>query len=380
MRARRTRRLRFSARHAGGGAISTPIRSSKRRCASARTPSIRAMAFSQRTRASLRRSREAGLDLHRPGRRDNFADGRQDLGARFCPRAAACRSRRPSRRPAIGERLSGAGGSDRISAADQGGGRRRRQGHERRALARSTARSGAHRRQRSAALFRRRAHLRRDLCRAAAPHRGADRRRRRGRRAASASNANVRCSAGSRRSSRRRRPPISIPDCARIFAPPPCGLPPPRAIAISARSSSFSRPTGRFFFLEMNTRLQVEHPVTEKITGLDLVRDATGDRWRASACPTFRQARRQATRPRHRMSHLRRGSRARLPAGDGHDCGVWRRRARLICASRTRLRRGQTITGDFDPMLAKLVVHGADRGEAIARAIAALSTNSPCSV
>lgn len=124
-------------------------------------------------------------------------------------------------------------------------------------------------------------------------------------------------------------------------------------------------PSGEFFFMEVNTRLQVEHPVTELTTGLDLVewqlRVAAGE-----ALPLA-----QAGVPRHGHAIEVRlyaedpdagflpGSgkleTLRLPAPDAHvriDSGVIE---------------GDTVTIFYDPMIAKLIVHDEDRPRALAR-------------
>jgi propionyl-CoA carboxylase alpha chain/3-methylcrotonyl-CoA carboxylase alpha subunit/acetyl-CoA/propionyl-CoA carboxylase biotin carboxyl carrier protein len=126
---------------------------------------------------------------------------------------------------------------------------------------------------------------------------------------------------------------------------------------------------GRFFFLEMNTRLQVEHPVTEMITGLDLVRiqlDIAAGR----GLP-FAQG--GARREGHAIE-------CRICAEDPDrdfmpEIGTIRfldAPAAPFIRFEHALDIGQKVTSDFDPMLAKLVAHGATRAEAIDRAIAAL--------
>ena len=126
---------------------------------------------------------------------------------------------------------------------------------------------------------------------------------------------------------------------------------------------------GGFFFLEMNTRLQVEHPVTEMITGIDIVaeqiRVASGEPLGITQSDVMLtghsiEARIYAEdpwndfRPQTGTAEL-----VRWP----HDPGV-----RIDHG----LREGDPVTASFDPMLAKVVTHGPDRAAALARAIEAL--------
>jgi acetyl-CoA carboxylase biotin carboxylase subunit len=126
---------------------------------------------------------------------------------------------------------------------------------------------------------------------------------------------------------------------------------------------------GHFYFMEMNTRIQVEHPVTEMVTGVDLLceqlRIASGE---PISVPKRRQVRPQghaiefrinaedpetlAPSP-GRITHLA------LPGGPGVRVD-------------THLYSGYTVPPHYDSLIAKLLAHGRDRGEAIERGRRAL--------
>lgn len=127
---------------------------------------------------------------------------------------------------------------------------------------------------------------------------------------------------------------------------------------------------GRFFFLEMNTRLQVEHPVTEMITGLDLVRaqiEIAAGRGLPLAQPDV-------------LAHGH-SIECRICAEDpDRDFMPETGSIRYLSVPEApwlrfenALDRGQKVTSDFDPMLAKLVIHGEDRDTAIRRSVEALA-------
>ncbi len=124
-----------------------------------------------------------------------------------------------------------------------------------------------------------------------------------------------------------------------------------------------------FYFLEMNTRLQVEHPVTEFITGIDIVKEqiriAGGER--LSFSQDDLQIRGHAIESRvyaeDPMNNF-------LP-----DIGILRRYVRPQGAGvrvDDAYEQGMTIPIHYDSMIAKLVVHGADRNEARARMVRAI--------
>ena len=128
-------------------------------------------------------------------------------------------------------------------------------------------------------------------------------------------------------------------------------------------------PDARFYFLEMNTRLQVEHPITEAVTGVDLVRAqldvAAGQplpwsqasltqRGHAIECRVYAEDPSQGFLPQAGPLLL-----YREPSGPGIriDSGV---------------REGDRVGVEYDPLLAKLIAYGEHRAAAIARAVQAL--------
>jgi len=130
---------------------------------------------------------------------------------------------------------------------------------------------------------------------------------------------------------------------------------------------------GEFFFLEMNTRLQVEHPVTEAVTGRDLVEDqlrvAAGESLAAlglAAAPGLRghaiEARLYAEDPESGF----------LPATGRLALVRWPEGVRVD----TGISEGDEVSDRYDPMLAKLIVHGRTRDDALDRMRTALAATA----
>ena len=138
---------------------------------------------------------------------------------------------------------------------------------------------------------------------------------------------------------------------------------------------------GNFFFMEMNTRLQVEHPVTELVTGLDLVEwqllvaagsplPLSQDQLKISGHSI--ETRIYAENPEKgfipstgKLTVLRTPTAVEFEAG--------RAPGQILIRVDSGVREGDTITADYDPMIAKLIVWDQDRSQALSRVQHALS-------
>ncbi|BBX23343.1 acetyl-/propionyl-coenzyme A carboxylase alpha chain [Mycolicibacter terrae] len=128
-----------------------------------------------------------------------------------------------------------------------------------------------------------------------------------------------------------------------------------------------------FFFMEMNTRLQVEHPVTEAVTGLDLVE------WqlRVAAGEKLPFAQDEITLSGHAIEarvYAEDPARGFLPTG-GRVLAVHEPAGPGIRVD-SSLQAGTVVGSDYDPMLSKLIAHGSDRAQALARLDAALGATA----
>ena len=157
--------------------------------------------------------------------------------------------------------------------------------------------------------------------------------------------------------------------CAAVEAAKAVGYVGAGTVEFIADSSRGLREDG-FFFMEMNTRLQVEHPVTEAITGLDLVE------WQIRVASGEPLPLRQ-----EQLAINGHAVEARLYAEDA-DKGFLPSTGKLVALELphgegvrvdTGVEQGDAVTPYYDPMIAKIVAHGATRDEALDRLSHALA-------
>jgi acetyl-CoA carboxylase biotin carboxylase subunit len=125
---------------------------------------------------------------------------------------------------------------------------------------------------------------------------------------------------------------------------------------------------GKFYFIEMNTRVQVEHPVTEMITGVDIVKEqifiASGEKLRYTQEDIHLsghaiECRLNAEHPETFIPSPGRIEEFHAPGGPG-------------IRMETHIYSGYYVPPNYDSMIGKLIAHGEDRGSAIARMCNAL--------
>jgi 3-methylcrotonyl-CoA carboxylase alpha subunit len=138
---------------------------------------------------------------------------------------------------------------------------------------------------------------------------------------------------------------------------------------VGAGTVEFIVEKDRFYFMEMNTRLQVEHPVTEAVTGTDLVE------WqlRVAAGEKFTRTQKDVALNGHAIEvrlYAENPERGFLPAtGALHRLRLPTELARV----ETGVREGDVVTPFYDAMIAKIIAWGPDRAAARSRLVQALS-------
>ena len=184
---------------------------------------------------------------------------------------------------------------------------------------------------------------------------------------------------GERECSIQRRHQKIIEEAPSVALDPDMRIEMGRAAVAAARAAKYTNAgtvefllaeDGTFYFMEMNTRIQVEHPVTELVTGVDLVKE----QFLIAAGEPMSLPRRRQVRPAGHAIEFRinaedpvsfapspgRVDFLALPSGPGVRVD-------------THLYGGYTVPPYYDSLIAKLLVYGADRDEAIVRSRRALS-------
>ena len=175
------------------------------------------------------------------------------------------------------------------------------------------------------------------------------------------SSATVRCSAGTKSWSRR-APPRSWTRDPHRHVRRGRAAGPGREVHERRHVEFIVDPSGNFYFIEMNARIQVEHPVTEMVTGIDLIKAqilvAAGEK-----LPFGQED--VAKRPRDRVPHQRRRPRQTTsgPRREPSPGCIPRRVRRAVRFPHLRRLR---VSPYYDSMIGKLVVHQPTRREAIA--------------